>query len=159
MAVHDGATGVADAARLPARQRPGLASQPKQASMGDCGPWGGAGDELLGATLFGTAGSRPNWGCGPRRKRATGRGLGGVAGLGWTGGGVLHRSGHTDVGRAELTCSTVIYRSNLCVSLLDRVRFQGQSREGTSVKLLLSYAPSCNRCVFQFAKIFQERRG
>jgi hypothetical protein len=34
--------------------------------MGDCGPWGGAGEELLGATLFGTAGRRPNRGCGPR---------------------------------------------------------------------------------------------
>jgi hypothetical protein len=32
----------------------------------DCGPWGGAGEELLGATLFGTAGRRTNWGCGPR---------------------------------------------------------------------------------------------
>ncbi len=26
-----------------------------QASMGDCGPWDGAGEELLGAPLFGTA--------------------------------------------------------------------------------------------------------
>jgi hypothetical protein len=34
--------------------------------MGDCGPWGGAGEELLGATLYGTAGRRPNRGCGPR---------------------------------------------------------------------------------------------
>jgi hypothetical protein len=34
--------------------------------MGDCGPWGGAGEELLGATLFGNAGRRPYWGCGPR---------------------------------------------------------------------------------------------
>ena len=34
--------------------------------MGDCGPWGGAGEELLGATLDGTAGRRPNRGCGPR---------------------------------------------------------------------------------------------
>ena len=34
--------------------------------MGDCGPWGGAGEELLGATLDGTAGSRPNRGCWPR---------------------------------------------------------------------------------------------
>ncbi len=36
------------------------ASPAMQASMGDCGPWGGAGEELLGATLFGTAGRRPN---------------------------------------------------------------------------------------------------
>ena len=34
--------------------------------MGDCGPWCGAGEELLGATLDGTAGRRPNRGCGPR---------------------------------------------------------------------------------------------
>ena len=34
--------------------------------MGDCGPWGGAGKELLGATLHGTAGRRPNRGLGPR---------------------------------------------------------------------------------------------
>ena len=34
--------------------------------MGDCGPWGGAGEELLGATLDGTAGRRPNRGCGPQ---------------------------------------------------------------------------------------------
>ena len=34
--------------------------------MGDCGPWGGAREELLGATLDGTAGRRPNRGCGPR---------------------------------------------------------------------------------------------
>ena len=36
--------------------------------MGDCGPWGGAGDELLSAMLDGTAaaGRRPNRGCGPR---------------------------------------------------------------------------------------------
>ncbi len=34
--------------------------------MGDCGPWGGAGEELLGATLLGTACSRPNQECGPR---------------------------------------------------------------------------------------------
>ena len=34
--------------------------------MGDCGPWGGAGEELLGATLDGAAGRRPNQGCGPR---------------------------------------------------------------------------------------------
>ena len=33
---------------------------------GDCGPKGGAGEELLGATLDGTAGRRPNRGCGPR---------------------------------------------------------------------------------------------
>ena len=32
----------------------------------DCGRWGGAGKELLGATLYGTAGHRPNRGCGPR---------------------------------------------------------------------------------------------
>jgi hypothetical protein len=37
-----------------------------QASMGDCWPWGRAGEELLSATLFGTAGRRPNRGCGPR---------------------------------------------------------------------------------------------
>jgi hypothetical protein len=37
-----------------------------QASMGDCGPWDGAGEELLSATLFGTAGLRPNQGCWPR---------------------------------------------------------------------------------------------
>ena len=37
-----------------------------QTPMGDCGPWGGAGEELLGATLDGTAGRRPNRGCGPR---------------------------------------------------------------------------------------------
>ena len=37
-----------------------------QASMGDCGPWGGAGEELLGATPSGAAGRRPNRGCGPR---------------------------------------------------------------------------------------------
>ena len=30
--------------------------------MGDCGPWGGAGEELLGTTLDGTAGRRPNRG-------------------------------------------------------------------------------------------------
>ena len=34
--------------------------------MGDCGPWGAAGEELLGATLDGTAGRRTNRGCGPR---------------------------------------------------------------------------------------------
>ena len=34
--------------------------------MGDCGPRGGAGEELLGATLDGAAGRRPNQGCGPR---------------------------------------------------------------------------------------------
>ena len=34
--------------------------------MGDCWPWGGAGEELLSATLDGTAGRRPNRGCGPR---------------------------------------------------------------------------------------------
>ena len=37
--------------------------------MGDCWPWGGAGEELLGgvgATLDGTAVCRPNRGCGPR---------------------------------------------------------------------------------------------
>ncbi len=28
--------------------------------MGNCGPWGRAGEALLGATLFGTAGRRPN---------------------------------------------------------------------------------------------------
>ena len=33
---------------------------------GDCGPCGGAWEELLGATLYGTAGRRPNRGCGPR---------------------------------------------------------------------------------------------
>ncbi len=33
---------------------------------GDCRPWGGAGEELLGATPFGTASSKPNRGCGPR---------------------------------------------------------------------------------------------
>jgi hypothetical protein len=38
-----------------------------QAPMGDCEPLGGAGEELLGATLFGTAGRRPNRDCGPRR--------------------------------------------------------------------------------------------
>ena len=42
------------------------ASPAAQAPMGDCGPWGGAGEELLGATLDGTAGRRPNRGCGPR---------------------------------------------------------------------------------------------
>jgi hypothetical protein len=40
--------------------------------MGDCWPWGGAGEELLAATLFGTAdrGPQPNRpaGRGPRRK-------------------------------------------------------------------------------------------
>jgi hypothetical protein len=46
--------------------------------MGDCWPWGGAGEELLGATLsrYGTAGHRPSRGCGPRpgprRKRLPG---------------------------------------------------------------------------------------
>ncbi len=35
--------------------------------MGDCGPWGGAGEQLLlGATPFGAACRRPNRGCGPR---------------------------------------------------------------------------------------------
>ncbi len=34
--------------------------------MGDCWPWGGAGEELLGATPLGAAGRRPNRGCGPR---------------------------------------------------------------------------------------------
>jgi hypothetical protein len=34
-----------------------------QAPMGDCEPLGGAGEELLGATLFGTAGRRPNRDC------------------------------------------------------------------------------------------------
>ncbi len=35
--------------------------------MGGCRPWGGAdGEELLGETLFGTAGRSPNRGCGPR---------------------------------------------------------------------------------------------
>jgi hypothetical protein len=42
------------------------ASPATQASMRDCGPWGGAGEELLGATPFGAAGRRPNRGCGPR---------------------------------------------------------------------------------------------
>jgi hypothetical protein len=39
-----------------------------QAPMGDCGPWGGAREELLGATLLGTvtAGRRPKSECGPR---------------------------------------------------------------------------------------------
>ena len=37
-----------------------------QAPMGDCGPRGGVGEELLGATLYGTAGRRPSRGCGPR---------------------------------------------------------------------------------------------
>ncbi len=32
---------------------------------GDCKPWGKAVEELLGATLFGTAGCRPNRDCGP----------------------------------------------------------------------------------------------
>ena len=36
------------------------------AKPGDCGPWGGAGEELLCATLDGTAGRMPNRGCGPR---------------------------------------------------------------------------------------------
>ena len=42
------------------------ASQATQTPMGDCWPWGGAGEELLGATLYGTAGRRPNRGSGPR---------------------------------------------------------------------------------------------
>ena len=42
------------------------ASSAPLAPMGDCGPWGGAGEELLGATLDGTAGRRPNRGCGLR---------------------------------------------------------------------------------------------
>ena len=37
--------------------------------MGDCGPWGGAGEELLGATLDGTAGHHAQPGL-----RAAGRG-------------------------------------------------------------------------------------
>ena len=41
------------------------ASQAAQAPMGDCGPRGGVGEELLGATLYGTAGRRPSRGCGP----------------------------------------------------------------------------------------------
>ncbi len=41
------------------------ASQATQTSMGECWPWDGAAEELLGATLFGIAGSRPNRGCGP----------------------------------------------------------------------------------------------
>ena len=36
------------------------ASPALQAPMADCGPWGGAGEQLLGATLFGIAGRRPN---------------------------------------------------------------------------------------------------
>ncbi len=42
------------------------ASPATQASMGDYGPWGGAGEELLGATPFGTAGRITNRECGPR---------------------------------------------------------------------------------------------
>ena len=42
------------------------ASPATHTSMEDSGPWGGAGEELLGATLLGTAGRRPNRGCGPR---------------------------------------------------------------------------------------------
>ncbi len=42
------------------------ASPATQASMGDCGPWGGAGEELLGTTPYGAAGRRPNRGCRPR---------------------------------------------------------------------------------------------
>jgi hypothetical protein len=34
--------------------------------MGDCRPWVGAGEELLGATPFGAAGRRPNRRCKPR---------------------------------------------------------------------------------------------
>ncbi len=34
--------------------------------MGDCWPWGGAGEELLGSMPFGAACRRPNRGCGPR---------------------------------------------------------------------------------------------
>ncbi len=42
--------------------------RPRWATAGACGPWGGlgTGEELLAATLFGTTGSRPNRGCGPR---------------------------------------------------------------------------------------------
>ncbi len=39
------------------------ALQATQASMGDSWPWGGAGEELLGPTLFGTACHIPNRGC------------------------------------------------------------------------------------------------
>ena len=50
----------------------GAAGPAAQALIGDCGPCGGAGEELLGATLAGTAGRRPNRGCGPRAtKEAT----------------------------------------------------------------------------------------
>ena len=42
------------------------ASPATQTPIGDCWPWGGAREELLDATLYGTAGRRPNRGCGPR---------------------------------------------------------------------------------------------
>jgi hypothetical protein len=35
-------------------------------TAGQCGPWGGAGEDLLCATLYGTAGRRPNRGWWPR---------------------------------------------------------------------------------------------
>ena len=38
------------------------ASPDAQAPMGDCGPWDGAREELLSATLDGTAGRSPNRG-------------------------------------------------------------------------------------------------
>ncbi len=41
------------------------ALQAVQTPMGDCWPWGGAGEELLSATPFSTACRRTNWGCGP----------------------------------------------------------------------------------------------
>ena len=47
------------------------ASPATQAPMWDCGPWGRAGEELLGAPpLDGNAGRRPNRGCGPRSAAA-----------------------------------------------------------------------------------------
>ncbi len=49
------------------------ASLATQASMGDCWPWGGAWEELLGATPFSAAGSRPNRGCGPQAAAETAR--------------------------------------------------------------------------------------
>ena len=58
-AISDYACSVSDrtlCSELPATQTP----------IGDCGPWGGAGEELLGTTLDGTAGRRLNRGCGTR---------------------------------------------------------------------------------------------
>ena len=86
--------------------------------MGDFGPWGGAGEDLLGVTLFGTACRRSNQDClmadsggscpAAQRDQATSTAeLSGrrQCGLGWSHGPQVHmRSGtidHADVGLAQ----------------------------------------------------------